>query len=124
MARRTLAATVAMAMAPIEAPAVLVARSMMLAVRTGEKTWRPSTVALTESPISVARRISSRMFPCGEVTTQRTPSPAKSVRFRSPSMASLHPSPGAKARVRRTEAAARSGEKFSSERVATRMMAT
>jgi hypothetical protein len=96
----------------------------MLAVRTGENTCNPSTVALSASPTSVARRISARTLPDRVVITHTAPSPAKSTVFRRPSIASRQPRDGVKARARRSTAAGRSGAKRRSVSVASRTIAT
>src|SRR5437868_1992716 len=90
-AATTAAINRATAPAPTSAPSVLVVTSTMLAVRTGENTCRPSTVALSARPTSVARRISARTAPEGDVTTHTAPRPAKRTVFRRPSIASRHP---------------------------------
>ena len=110
--------------APPSAPSVLVVTSTMLAVRTGEKTCSPSTVALSASATSVARQISARTRPEGDVTTHTTPSPPNSAALRRPSIASRQPREGVNARASRWRAAARSGEKWSSVTVATSTTAT
>src|SRR5437763_125972 len=78
--------------APSSAPSVLVVTSTMLAVRTGENTCSPSTVALSASPTSVDRRISARTLPDRDDTTHTAPSPANSTVLRRPSIASRQPS--------------------------------
>ena len=123
-AATTAAINRATAPAPTSAPSVLVVTSTMLAVLTGENTCRPSTVALSARPTSVARRISARTAPERDVTTHTAPRPAKRTVFRRPSIASRHPSEGVKARASRAPAAVRSGEGWSWVRVASRTTAT
>src|SRR5205807_8594753 len=87
--------------APSSAPSVLVVTSTMLAVRTGENTCSPSTVALNTSATSVARQISARTLPEGELTTHTTPRPPNSAALRRPSIASRQPREGVNARSSR-----------------------
>src|SRR5438552_4030931 len=124
LARTTAVTSSAMMRAPPQAPSVLVVTSTMLAVRTGENTCSPSTVALSASATSVARQISARTRPEGELTTHTTPSPPNSAALRRPSIASRQPREGVNARASRWRAAARSGEKWSSVTVAMSTTAT
>src|SRR5438128_1910570 len=124
LARTTAVTSSAMMRAPPQAPSVLVVTSTMLAVRTGETTCSPSTVALSASATSVARQISARTRPEGELTTHTTPSPPNSAALRRPSIASRQPREGVNARASRWRAAARSGEKWSSVTVAMSTTAT
>src|SRR5207248_3440496 len=110
-AATTAAINNATAAAPTSAPSVLVVTSTMLAVRTGENTCSPSTVALSVSPTTVACRISARTLPDRDVTTHTAPSPANNTVFRNPSIASRQPRDGVKARASRSAAAERSGLK-------------
>src|SRR5438552_5477403 len=124
LARTTAVTSSAIARAPPQAPSVLVVTSTMLAVRTGENTCSPSTVALNTSATSVARQISARTLPEGELTTHTTPRPPNSAALRRPSMASRQPREGVNARASRWAAAARSAENSSCVTVATRTTAT
>src|SRR2546426_166288 len=124
LARTTAVTSRAMARGPPQAPSVLVVTSTMLAVRTGEKICSPSTVALSPNATSVARQISARTLPEGELTTHTTPRPPNSAALRRPSMASRQPREGVNARANRWAAAARSGENSSCVTVATRTTAT
>src|SRR2546421_7960634 len=124
LARTTAVTSSAIARAPPQPPSALVVTSTMLAVRTGENTCSPSTVALSASATSVARQISARTLPEGEVTTHTTPRPPNSAALRRPSMASRQPREGVRPRASRWAAAARSGEKSSCVTVATTTTAT
>ena len=96
----------------------------MLAVRLGENTCVPSTIALSRQPIITALRTSARTLPDTDVETQTAPNPAKRSTFLIPSIASRQPSVGSIERARRCAAAAMSLERCRFVSVASATTAT